>query len=106
MTKVHMLGGASNSWVGDGYSQLLVDQIVVMLEKENGFYSCVDYLEGLPASSDLIDEGWRQKAAEWMFKVIDFYVSEAFGLFAPGCFSANLSLLCSRLVVRIWIETL
>ncbi|KAL7542849.1 hypothetical protein ACHAXR_012147 [Thalassiosira sp. AJA248-18] len=73
MTQVHMSNGASNSWVGDGYSQLLIDQIAVMVEKENDFYSCVDYLGELPLSSDLIDEGWRQKSAEWMFKVIDFY---------------------------------
>ena len=77
MTKVHVSKGASGSWVGDEHSQLLVDQIAVMVEKEDAFYSCIDYLEELPVSRDLIDEGWRQKAAEWMFKVIDFYVSES-----------------------------
>ena len=75
MTKVHMSNGASNSWEGDEHSQLLADQIAVMVEKENVFYSCVDYLSELPKSNNFIDEGWRQKAAEWMFKVIDFYVS-------------------------------
>merc|ERR1712194_3981 len=34
---------------------------------------CDDYLDGLTVSPELIDEGWRQKMAEWMFKVIDFY---------------------------------
>lgn len=75
MTKVHMSNGASNSWVGNEYSQLLVDQVAALVEKEESFYSCVDYLEEIPLSSDLIDEEWRQRAAEWMFKVIDFYVS-------------------------------
>ena len=77
MTQVHLSNGASNSWVGDEYSSQLVEQIVVMVEKEETFYSCVDYLGELPESNnDLINEGWRQKAAEWMFKVIDFYVRE------------------------------
>ncbi len=75
MTKVHMSSGASNSWVGDEYSQLLLEQVSVLVDKENRFYSCIDYLGELPESHTLIDEGWRQKAAEWMFKVIDFYVS-------------------------------
>lgn len=67
-----------NTWVGDNYSQLLVEQVAIMIEKEESFYTCVDYLGELPAESNgLIDEGWRQKAAEWMFKVIDFYVSAA-----------------------------
>ena len=77
MTQVHLSNGASNSWVGDEYSSQLVEQIVVMVEKEETFYSCVDYLGELPESNnDLINESWRQKAAEWMFKVIDFYVRE------------------------------
>ena len=77
MTQVHLSNGASNSWVGDEYSSQLVEQIAVMVEKEETFYSCADYLGELPESNnDLIDEGWRQKAAEWMFKVIDFYVRE------------------------------
>lgn len=77
MTKVHMSSGASNCWVGDEYSQMLVDQVAVMVTKEDAFYSCVDYLGELPESNNLMDEGWRQKSAEFMFKVIDFYVSFA-----------------------------
>lgn len=80
MTKVHMSNGASNSWVGNEYSQLLIEQVAVLVEKEEAFYSCVDYLEEIPLSSDLIDEEWRQRAAEWMFKVIDFYVSDSLSL--------------------------
>ncbi len=72
-----MSSGASNSWACDEYSKFLVDQINVMVEKEEVFYSCVDYLEEYPASYDLIDEGWRQKVAEWMFEVIDIYVRES-----------------------------
>ena len=64
-----MSNGASNSWVGDKFSSLLVEQIAVMLHKENASYLCVDYLGELPMSNGyLIDEGWRQRAAEWMFK--------------------------------------
>ncbi|KAL7537791.1 hypothetical protein ACHAWF_005905 [Thalassiosira exigua] len=73
MTKVHMSQGAANSWVGDEYSRLLADKVTVMAEKEDAFYSCVDYLGELSPLDNGIDEGWRQKAAEWMFKVIDFY---------------------------------
>ncbi len=62
------------TWVGDDYSKMLLDQIAVMVEKENLFFSCVDYIGEMPMSDDnLIDEEWRQKAAEWMFRVIDFY---------------------------------
>jgi len=70
-----MSNGASNKWVGDEYSQLLVEQIAVMVSKEK---TCTDYLSGFPKMNTdyLIDEVWRQKAAEWMFKVIDFYVSK------------------------------
>ena len=76
MTKVHMSNGASNKWIGDEYSQLLVEQIAVMVSKEEK--TCTDYLSGLPKmnTDHLIDAVWRQKAAEWMFKVIDFYVSK------------------------------
>lgn len=73
MTKVHMSNGSLNSWAGDEYSEHLVGQIAVLVEKENAFYSCADYLQDVSMSSDLIDEGWRQRSAEWMFKVIDFY---------------------------------
>ena len=81
MTKVHMSNGASNKWIGDEYSQLLVEQIAVMVSKEK---TCTDYLSGFPKMNTdyLIDEVWRQKAAEWMFKVIDFYVSSN-GLCVP-----------------------
>ena len=69
-----MSNGASNKWVGAEYSQLLVEQIAVMVSKEK---TCTDYLSGLLKTNIdyLIDEVWRQQAAEWMFKVIDFYVS-------------------------------
>ena len=71
-----MSNGASNKWIGDEYSQLLVEQIAVIVSKEK---TCTDYLSGLPKMNTdyLIDEVWRQKAAEWMFKVIDFYVSSS-----------------------------
>mmetsp|Transcript_32109 Transcript_32109/g.54788 ORF Transcript_32109/g.54788 Transcript_32109/m.54788 type:complete len:320 (+) Transcript_32109:258-1217(+) len=73
MTRVHKTNGASSRWVGDEYSQFLVDQVAVMMEKEADFYLCFDYLKDLPVSPDSIDAGWRQSAAEWMFTVIDFY---------------------------------
>lgn len=47
-----------------------------MLEKEASRYFCKDYLNvhaGTTAPHDPIDERWRQKCAEWMFKVIDYY---------------------------------
>ena len=69
MTNVHMSNGASNSWVGEEFTSHLVEQIAVMVQKENASYLCVDYLGELPKSNGyLIDEGWRQRAAEWMFK--------------------------------------
>lgn len=64
-----------NTWIGEEYSPLLIDKINVMLEKEESSPNCHDYLN-TPAHSphlDTIDERWRQKTAEWMFKVIDFY---------------------------------
>ena len=65
---------ALNSWVGDGYLQLLVDQIAVMPGKEDAFYSRHDYLGELPESgNEFINERWRQKAAAWMIRVIDAY---------------------------------
>lgn len=67
MTKVHL---------PDGALELLVDQIPILKEKEVSFYSCIDYLKDLEASSEVIDyEKWRQEAAKWMFKVVDRYVS-------------------------------
>ena len=69
-----MSKAALTTWVGDDYSKMLLDQIAVMVEKEGTFFSCVDYIGEMPMSDDnLIDEEWRQKAAEWMFRVIDFY---------------------------------
>ena len=63
--------------VDDEYSQFLVDQVAVMVKKEDVFYACTDYLGELPESKgDSVDESWRQKVAEWMFKVIDYYVSD------------------------------
>ena len=58
MTEIHMSNGGSSSWEGDEYSQLLVDQINVLVDKEESFYSCVDYLEEVTVSSEFIDEGW------------------------------------------------
>ena len=69
-----MSNAALTSWVGNNYSSLLLDQIAVMVKKENAFFSCVDYIGELPElDNDSIDAEWRQKAAEWMFRVIDFY---------------------------------
>mmetsp|Transcript_18328 Transcript_18328/g.39584 ORF Transcript_18328/g.39584 Transcript_18328/m.39584 type:complete len:305 (-) Transcript_18328:125-1039(-) len=73
MTKVVVSNGAANTWVGEKFSPLLVEQIAVMLEKEETNYACLDYISVPSSSTDLIDEKWRQKAAEWMFKVVDFY---------------------------------
>lgn len=73
MTKVVVSNGAANTWVGEKFSPLLVEQIAVMLEKEEKNYACLDYISVPSSSTDLIDEKWRQKAAEWMFKVVDFY---------------------------------
>lgn len=55
---------------------MLVEQICTMLEKEASRYCCKDYLnvpEGTITSRNPINESWRQKSAEWMFKVIDYY---------------------------------
>lgn len=57
------------SWIGEEYSPLLIDKINVMLKREASSLNCHDYLDHL----DTVDEQWRQKTAEWMFKVIDFY---------------------------------
>jgi hypothetical protein len=74
MVSMSMSTVALNNWVGDDYSQLLVDQIAVMLRKEDAFYSCHDYLGELPESvNEFIDEGWRQEAAAWMIRVIDSF---------------------------------
>ena len=105
MSKVIMSASTSNTWVGGEYSQLLIDQIEAMVEKEDAFYSCADYMKELPASNEigqaLIDEGWRQKAAEWMFKVIDHYVSECVVLarISYTCLTS-----CFLSLSRIWTE--
>ena len=65
--------GSSN---GDRYSPQLVEQICTMLEKETSRYCCKDYLtipDGSVTARTPIDERWRQKTAEWMFKVVDYY---------------------------------
>ena len=65
---------AWNSWGEDDKSRLLVDQIAVLLKKEDAFYSRIDYLGEQPeADSNSIDKTWRQKAAAWMFRVVDAY---------------------------------
>jgi hypothetical protein len=46
------------NWVGDNYLQLLIDQITVMLGKEDAFYSHLDYLGELPESvNEFINKG-------------------------------------------------
>jgi hypothetical protein len=76
MSKTVVTSGSSNSWAGETYSPLLVEQICTMLEKEGSRYHCTDYLAfpgGVVSSNNPIDERWRQKSAEWMFKVVDYY---------------------------------
>ncbi len=74
MTKVHISNLALTTWAGDDYSTFLLDQIAVMVEKEKVFFSCVDYIGDMPMPMDnSIDVEWRQEAAEWMFRVVDFY---------------------------------
>ena len=49
-----------------------VDRIAVMLEQEQTHYSpCYDYTSALKNNTDGINENWRQKIAEWVFKVVD-----------------------------------
>jgi hypothetical protein len=60
----------------ESYTPLLVEQICTMLEKEASRYSCKDYLtvpSGTFTLRNPINERWRQKSAEWMFKVVDYY---------------------------------
>ena len=74
MAKVHLSNSALTSFAGDDYSCILLEQIATMVKKEDAFYSCVDYIGELPQlDNDSIDGEWRQMAAEWMFRVIDFY---------------------------------
>ena len=60
---------SSNTWIGEEYDPLLMEKIKVMLERES--LNCHDYLNKASSSQqfDTIDELWRQKTAEWMFKV-------------------------------------
>ena len=60
MVLMSMSTVALNSWVEDGYLQLLADQIAVMLGKEDAFYSRHDYLGELPESGS-INKQLRQK---------------------------------------------
>ena len=74
MAKAMMSSGATNAWSGEEFSSLLVDQIFIMLKKESAHYTCVDYLEenefcSVLREQDAIDQNWRQRSAEWMFKV-------------------------------------
>jgi hypothetical protein len=67
---------ANNTWIGEEYSPLLIEKINVMLHREASSFNCHDYLNtpgAYPPHLDTIDERWRQKTAEWMFKVVDFY---------------------------------
>ena len=74
MAKVHLSNAVMTVWAGDNYSSVLLEQIATMVKKEDAFYSCVDYIGELPElDNDSIDGEWRQMAAEWMFRVIDFY---------------------------------
>lgn len=69
----------------DEYSQPFADQVAVMLKKADDFYRRLDYLGELPTSKeDSIDDVWRQKVAEWMFKVIDYYVSDPCFVLQPS----------------------
>ena len=62
---------SSNTWIGEEYSLLLIEKINVMLQREESSLNCHDYLNAASCSHqfDAIDEIWRQKTAEWMFKV-------------------------------------
>ena len=59
----------NNTWIGEEYSLLLIEKLNVMLKREETSFSCHDYLNTASCSNPLdIDELWRQKTAEWMFK--------------------------------------
>ena len=57
------------TWIGEEYSVLLMEKLNVMLKRDS--INCNDYLKTASSSQqfDTIDEIWRQKTAEWMFKV-------------------------------------
>ena len=65
----------SNTWLGEDYSEFLIEKVQLMLKKEDSSIDCLDYLNKSSYSyhMDKIDVNWRQKVAEWMFNVIDFY---------------------------------
>ena len=67
-----------NTWIGEEYSPQLIETVNVMRRREESSFNCHDYLNASLSSLGLgtIDELWRQNTAEWMFKVIDFYVRE------------------------------
>ncbi len=78
MAQVIMSSATSNVWSGAKFTSLLVDQISLMLKKEESFWNCIDYLAenhtcSTTDSLEMIDEQWRQRSAEWMFKVVDYY---------------------------------
>ena len=79
MSKTVTSATALNGWTGDRFCPFLVEQIGTMMEKEAGRYLCKDYLSVSPDTVmsrnpiNAINERWRQKSAEWMFKVVDYY---------------------------------
>ncbi|KAL7447828.1 hypothetical protein ACHAWC_000136, partial [Mediolabrus comicus] len=70
---------SNNTWIGEVYSPLLIDKVNVMLKREESSVPCIDdYLNKLRLGNpnphlDTFDEQFRQRTAEWMFKVVDFY---------------------------------
>ena len=58
-----------STWIGEEYSPQLMEKLNVMLKRDD--FNCHDYLNTASSSQqfDTIDEIWRQKTAEWMFKV-------------------------------------
>jgi hypothetical protein len=76
MSKAISSTNAQYGYASESYSPLLVEQVCTMLEKESSRYYCKDYLNTPAGTSTLrnpIDERWRQRSAEWMFKVVDYY---------------------------------
>jgi hypothetical protein len=69
---------SNNTWIGEEYSPFLIEKINVMLKREE-YSLCNDYLNApvppyiLSSHFDVFDEQFRQKTAEWMYKVVDFY---------------------------------
>ena len=76
MSEAVTVAATSNRWAVHNFSPFLIEQTCTMIEKEATRYSCKDYLSASPGtvtSRNPIDERWRQKSAEWMFKVVDYY---------------------------------